>query len=61
MEVQLRIAGEKTAENQTIEALRLAVGGEARVEINGIGFDNEGEVGGVGVCGTRARSKEERQ
>ena len=56
------VAGEEAAEDEAIEALRLAVGGEARVQVDGVGFDQEGEGGGVEFCAVRAtgeRKKEE--
>ena len=43
MQVHLRITREQTAENQAVEALGKAVGGEAGVEIHRGGFDEKGE------------------
>jgi hypothetical protein len=35
----LRVTGEESAEDEAVEALGLAVGGEARIEIDGVGFE----------------------
>src|SRR5260370_29409410 len=62
VEIHLCVAGEEAAEDESVKALRLAVGGEAWVEIDGIGFDEEGEGGGGEFCGSGAgedRKKEE--
>jgi hypothetical protein len=42
VEIHLIIAFQKTAEEQTIDFLGLRVGGETRVEIGGVGFDEKG-------------------
>jgi hypothetical protein len=39
MQIHLRVAGEESAEDEAVEALGLAVGGEARIEIDGVGFE----------------------
>jgi len=50
VEIHLCVADEQAAEDEAVEALRLAVGGEARVEVDGIGFDQKGEVCWVESC-----------
>ena len=54
VQIHLRIAPEQSAENEAIESLRLAVGGEARIEIDGIGFDEKGDGGRIEICRMRA-------
>jgi hypothetical protein len=54
VEIHLRVACEQAAEDETVEALGLAVGGEARVEIDGIGFNQEGKVGWIEFWGAEA-------
>jgi hypothetical protein len=54
VEIHLCVAGEETAEDEAVEALGLAVGGEAWVEIDGVGFDEEGEGVGIELGGTGA-------
>jgi hypothetical protein len=39
METHLRVAGEESAEYEAVHPLRLAVGGEAGVEVDGVRFD----------------------
>jgi len=50
VEIHLGVAREQAGEDEAVEALRLAVGGEARVEVYGIGFDEEGEVARIEGC-----------
>src|ERR1041384_1936090 len=58
VEIHLRVAGQKAGEDEAVEALRLAIGGKARFKVDVIGFDEEGERGGVEFCGARARREE---
>ena len=51
VQVHLRVAREQSVENQAVEALRLAVSGVTRVEIDGIGLDEEGEGGRIEFLG----------
>ena len=48
-DVHLIVASDKRGKDQRIEVLRLAIGGEARVEIGRVGFDQENERGGSGL------------
>jgi hypothetical protein len=50
------VAGDEAAEEEGVDTLGLRVGGEARVERGGGGFDEEGERGGI-VGGVEARRK----
>ncbi len=50
-EVHLIVALEEAAEEQSVKALGLRVGGKARVEVRGIGFDEKGEGVGIGMRG----------
>ncbi len=43
VEIHLVVALEEAAEEQAVHALGLGVGGEARVEVGGAGFNQEGE------------------
>ena len=51
VEIHLIVALEEAAEEQAVNALGLRIGGEARVEVGGAGFDEEGEGGGIGARG----------
>jgi aldehyde:ferredoxin oxidoreductase len=51
VEIHLIVALEQAAEEQTVDVLGLGVGGETRVEIGGIGFEEESEGGRVGFGG----------
>jgi hypothetical protein len=42
MEIHLVVAFEQAAEEKSVEALGLGIGGEARVEVSGAGFDEKG-------------------
>jgi len=44
VEIHLAVARQEAGEDQAVEELRLPVGGEARVKIDGVGFDEKGEV-----------------
>ena len=55
------VAFEKAAENKAVNALRLRIGGEARVEICGAGFDEEGEGRRIIGCWARATREEEKK
>jgi hypothetical protein len=46
-EIQLIVALEEAAEEQSIDALGLRIRGKARVEIGGAGFDEKGKKRGV--------------
>jgi hypothetical protein len=52
------VAFEEAAEEQAVDVLRLRVGGEARVEIGGIGLDQDGEGARIGVCAVRTCCEE---
>jgi hypothetical protein len=56
----LSVAFEEAGEKETVDVLRLRVSGVAGVEICGIGFEEEGQRGGIGRRGTRAAREEER-
>ncbi len=43
VEIHLVVAFEEAAEEQAVDVLGLRVGGEAGIEIRGIGFDEEGK------------------
>ena len=49
VKIHLIVALEEAAEEQTVNALGLRIGGEARVEVGGAGFDEEGEGRGIGA------------
>ena len=49
VEIHLIVALEEAAEEQAVNALGLRIRGEARVEVGGAGFDEEGEGGGIAV------------
>jgi len=60
----LIVALEETAEEQAVNPLGLRIGGEARVEVGGAGFDEESDGGGialiaVGAAGEIGRGKRE--
>jgi hypothetical protein len=59
VEIHLIVAFEEAAEEQPIDVLGLRVGGEAGVEIGGIGFDDESEGRRIGVLGPRAAKEED--
>src|SRR5713226_5937190 len=66
-EIHLIVALQQAAEEESIDALRLRIGGKARVEIGGTGFDEEGERSRIGLiaagaagqrkCGKRKKKK----
>src|SRR5262249_8353909 len=58
MQIHLRITGQEGGGDQAVEALRLAVGGEAWVEIDGSGFDDKSERRRIEFCGMRTAGKE---
>ena len=43
VEIHLIVALQQAAEEESIDALGLRIGGKARVEIGGAGFDEEGK------------------
>src|SRR6202023_138746 len=60
VEVHLGVAFKQAAEEQSVDVLRLRVGGVARIEIGGIGLEEEGEVrriGGGGVAAVRYKRR----
>ncbi|HUI73906.1 MAG TPA: hypothetical protein VLX32_03130 [Candidatus Acidoferrum sp.] len=42
MEIHSIIASDEAAEKKAVNALGLGIGGEAGIEVGGIGFDDEG-------------------
>jgi len=54
VQVHLFVAFEEGGEEQAVEVLGLRVGGEAGVEVGGVGFDEEGERVGIGMVGMGA-------
>src|SRR5215468_12234463 len=61
VEIHLGVAPEKAGKDECVEALGLAVAGEAGVQVGGVGFDEEGERGGVKRSGAVARRREAKQ
>jgi hypothetical protein len=57
VEVHLGVALEKAREEEAVEVGGLAVGGVARVEVGGVGFEEEGEGVGTGRRVVRARAE----
>src|SRR5258708_6281983 len=67
VEIHLIVALQQAAEQESIDALGLRIGGKARVEIGGAGFDEEGKRRRVGLiavgaaeekdCGKREKQK----
>ena len=49
VEIHLVVALQQAAEEESIDALGLRIGGEARVEIGGAGFDEKSEGRRIGV------------
>ena len=49
VEIHLIVALEEAAEEQAVNALGLRISGEARIEVGGAGFDEEGEGRGIAV------------
>jgi len=49
VKIHLIVALQQAAEEESIDALGLRIGGKARVEIGGAGFDEEGERSGIAV------------
>jgi hypothetical protein len=49
VEIHLVVALEEAAEEQAVEVLGLRVGGETRIEVGGVGFEEKGEGGGIGI------------
>jgi hypothetical protein len=43
VKVHLVVAANEAAEEEAIDALRIGVGGEAGIEVGGVGFEEEGE------------------
>jgi len=58
VEIHLGVALDQAVEKESGEALGLCVRAEAGVEVGGIGFDDEGQGGGIG-WGVGARGEEE--
>jgi hypothetical protein len=48
VEIHFDVALDQAVEEKSGEALGLRVGAEAGVEVGGIGFDDEGQSGGIG-------------
>jgi hypothetical protein len=48
VQVHLLVAFEEGGEGEAVEMLGLRVGGVTGVEVGGVGFDEEGEGGGIG-------------
>jgi hypothetical protein len=64
--IHLIVALQQAAEEESIDALGLRIGGEARVEIGGAGFDKKGKRRRIGViaagtAGKRNRGKREKK
>jgi hypothetical protein len=49
VKIHLRVALKKAAEEETVDSCGLRVGGVTRIEIGGIGFDEESQGGRIGV------------
>ncbi len=49
MEIHLIVALQQATKKESIDALGLRIGGKARVEVGGAGFNEEGERGRVMV------------
>ncbi len=60
VEIHLVVALEEAAEEQAVDVLRLRVSGETWIEVGGIGFEEEGEGGGICVAWSGAGMQEER-
>jgi hypothetical protein len=66
VKIHLIVALQQAAEEKSIDALGLRIGGEARVEIGGAGFDKKGKRRRIGViaagtAGERNRRKPEKK
>jgi hypothetical protein len=56
----LAVAFEEGGEEEAVDVGGVGVGGDARVEVGGVGFDEESEGRGIGVRWMRARDERER-
>jgi hypothetical protein len=56
----LVVALEEAAEEKSVDVQGLSVGGEAGIEVGGVGFDEEGKRRGIGVGGVGAACEEKR-